>query len=600
MQSIKRKPESFLLLYIKMRENYSMYLSAWRKRLAKVWQKLYLYPAPEPFVYTRLSWFAFGLITLATLFFCAFFLVYLTRGQSAYLTNAEDMGIMDQALWNTLHGQILHQTVCNILSDTNCYGPQGLMRFAIHVEPILFPLSLLYLLWPDPKTLLVVQTLVVVSGAFPAFWLARLRLRNDLAAVAIALLYLLYPAQQAALVDDFHAVTFTAALLLFALYFLYMRRTWGLFLFAILAMACKEEIPLLVVCIGIWSIVFQRRWRSGLALTCLALCWAIVALIVVPRLYSPTGQAMLAARYSGLGSGPVDMLKNLLLHPITALKENVFEPSRLFYLRALVMPAGLLPLLTPWVFVMTLPTLAVNLLSSNNQMHSGLAFYQYDAEIVPILIFATIESIVLFLMLSQRFFTYVFAKESVRHTILVSSRKSFPYNNLKRILLALLSIYLLTLVIHYDMLQGPLPISKEYAWPTITAHNTLAQTFIKAIPPTASVSAQSALVPHVSHRTDIYLFPYGDGVTTPAYASYIFLDMTSDPYPYDDVSTYKSEVDKVLHSGVYDLMQQQDGYMLLKLSHPALPATLSTYPLGRRPESGVVPLHWMQWAMLNF
>lgn len=582
-----------------------MHLRTWRKWLTTLWQKLYLYPAPEPLPYTRLFWMATGLVTVAVLAFSAFFLIYLTRGQNAYLTNAEDMGIMDQAIWSTLHGQVLHQTVCNILSDTNCYGPQGLMRFAIHVEPILFPLSLLYLFWPDPKTLLVVQTLVVASGAYPAFWLARLRLRSELAAAAIALLYLLYPAQQAALVDDFHAVTFTAALLLFVLYFLYTRRTWGIFICAILAMACKEEIPLLVVGIGIWSIIFQQRWRSGLILTALALAWAIMALIVIPRLYSPTGQALLASRYSDLGDNPADALRSLVLHPIEALKQNVFQPERLFYLRALVVPAGLLPLLSPWVCILTLPTLAINLLSSNDQMHSGLAFYHYDAEIVPILIFATIETMVLLVFIGQRLYARVMSGCAVvdeeyenevlraapswrsRRDIAVQARGNeaqarepvairgafgggMPAHSsasspiVKATVLALLVVYLLVLVIHYDTLQGPMPISKEFQWPVVTSHEVLAQQFIEAIPSTASLSAQSALVPHVSHRSQIYLFPYGDGVTTPAYASYIFLDMTSDPYPYYSTSSYKDEVKKVLQSGKYGIVQQEDGYVLLK------------------------------------
>src|SRR5206468_1938973 len=99
----------------------------------------------------------------------------------------------------------------NIVSDTNCYSLQGITRFAIHFEPTLIPISLLYYIFPTPKTLLVLQTLVVTSGAFPAFWLARLRLRNEWAGVALALLYLLYPAQQIALIFDFHAVTLTSA-----------------------------------------------------------------------------------------------------------------------------------------------------------------------------------------------------------------------------------------------------------------------------------------------------------------------------------------------------------------------------------------------------
>ncbi|MBO0796627.1 MAG: DUF2079 domain-containing protein, partial [Ktedonobacteraceae bacterium] len=166
------------------------------------WLRRCWYPAPEPLAHTRMFWIAMGIVTIAAISFCAFFIAYLLARHDALQTTAEDLGIMDQAIWSTLHGNILHQTICNSISDTNCYSPDGIMRFAIHVEPILFPISLLYALWPTPKTLLVVQTLIVASGAFPAFWLARLRLRNELAAVAVALLYLLYPAQQQATVFD--------------------------------------------------------------------------------------------------------------------------------------------------------------------------------------------------------------------------------------------------------------------------------------------------------------------------------------------------------------------------------------------------------------
>src|SRR5579863_9499428 len=261
----------------------------WRKRFA-IWRnRLYLYPPPEEMPHTRLFWLAMGLVGLAAAIFSTYF-IYLHIGrQDAYLTPAEDLGTYNQAVWSILHGPFIHQTICNIISDTNCYSLSGISRFAIHFEPVLLPISLVYLALPDPKTLLVLQTLVVACGAFPAFWLARLRLRNELVAVGMAILYLLYPALQQAEVFDFHAVTMTAALLLFTLYFLYTRRTLWLFVFAILSMACKEEIPLVIAFFGLWSIVFQQRWRSGLALVGLSIAWVGVVLLVY-HFASPTGR----------------------------------------------------------------------------------------------------------------------------------------------------------------------------------------------------------------------------------------------------------------------------------------------------------------------
>src|SRR6185437_17098390 len=83
---------------------------------------------------------ALALVTILALAFVVYYTAYTWSLLDTFRSNAEDMGIMDQALWNTLHGAILHQTICNTISDTNCLG--DVSRFAIHFEPIMLPLSL--------------------------------------------------------------------------------------------------------------------------------------------------------------------------------------------------------------------------------------------------------------------------------------------------------------------------------------------------------------------------------------------------------------------------------------------------------------------------
>jgi len=594
----------------------------WRKRLA-IWRnRLYLYPPPDPLPRTRTFWLATGLVTLLALLFAGYFIFYLTGRQDAYLTNAEDLGIMDQAIWNTLHGHLLHQSICNIVSDTNCYSFNGISRFAIHFEPILFPVSLLYLAWPSPKTLLVLQTLVVASGAFPAFWLARLRLRSEWAGAVVALLYLLYPAQQNALIFDFHAVTFTAALLLFMLYFMYTRRTARLFVFAILAMACKEEIALLVAFFALESMLLQRRWRLGLALLLLAAAWTGLAFLVI-HLYSPTGHSLLASRYAYLGNTPLQIARTLLLHPAAILKQHVLDSAHRTYLASLFAPAGYFPLLAPWLLILALPALALNMLSTDADMYSGI--FQYNAEIVPILIFATIEAMVLVLWMvtgrgqrkAGRGQQETGRGQAIAPTMdglhrLVHSRggggreegrgrlrrpwwqgrgngtgatqaspplrdtsclQKIPAPCLRSGLLVMLLAYLLFSVIHEDYTHSPMPFAQGFRWPHVTAHAELAQRFIDMIPPGASVSAQTRLVPHLSQRLDIYLFPYADDR-----AAYIFLDVTGDRYPFFSVQAYTREVQKVLQSGNYALLAAGDGYLLLERGLPppgVLPRFLS-------------------------
>src|SRR3989475_6744379 len=84
-----------------------------------------------------------------------------------FKATAFDLGNMDQVLWNTIHGRLFQFTNQAI----DWYGPPT--RLAVHFEPIILPLSLLYVFHADPRILLVFQTLALVSGALPVFLLTR-------------------------------------------------------------------------------------------------------------------------------------------------------------------------------------------------------------------------------------------------------------------------------------------------------------------------------------------------------------------------------------------------------------------------------------------
>jgi hypothetical protein len=119
--------------------------------------------------------------------------------------------------------------------------------------------------------------------------------------------------------------------------------------------------------------------------------------------------------------------------------------------------------------------------------------------------------------------------------------------------------YILVSVIRADASKGVTPFTQGFVWPQSSAHTALAQTFIKNIPPTASISAQSSLVPHLSHRADIYLFPYDA-----ANADYIFLDVTSDLYPFVNSVDYIRTAKELLLDGKHGIAAARDGYLLIQ------------------------------------
>jgi uncharacterized membrane protein len=313
--------------------------------------------------------------------------------------------------------------------------------------------------------------------------------------------------------------------------------------------------------LGLWSILFQHRVKSGVVLAIGGLLWFFLTVDVIMPYFSPTGRPLLIGRFSELGDGPVQVLLTILSHPLQFLHNYVLEPRHIAYLRILLIPALFLPLLAPWVLIIALPPLLLNLISGNVQMYSGL--YQYNAEIVPILLFATIEAIRIVLWISRYCVSYLQECSSTLTRLL-----KWPTPNLHNSWLRIGEPFFLCLLLgsslasalHYDRtFFGKLPFSVDFVWPTTSSHTQLAEQFVKQIPPTASVSAQSSLVPHVSHREAIYLFPYVSDE-----AEYIFLDTTSDIYPYMTIDAYKRAVQAVLCHGQYGIVQQQDGLILLK------------------------------------
>ena len=87
------------------------------------------------------------LLGLVIIYFL-YFGLYATRRHLAFETGAFDLGVYAQPLWNYINGR---DFAVSLIEDN---GP---IRWATHVEPILFGVALFYKLWPDPQTLIWLQ-----------------------------------------------------------------------------------------------------------------------------------------------------------------------------------------------------------------------------------------------------------------------------------------------------------------------------------------------------------------------------------------------------------------------------------------------------------
>ena len=309
-----------------------------------------------------------------------------------FTATAFDLGNMDQAIWNTLHGRPFQFT--NHGSDWYGYP----IRLAQHVEPIIFLLSLLYLFHADVHILLIFQTLALTSGALPVFLLTRKFVPIwPLFAPIMVAAYLFSPALIGENLFDFHPVTLATPLLLYAVLTLTYRRYMWFILCCLLAAACKEEIPLVVSLMSLLVIWKYKLPRLGIVLLIAGITWSLFAFLVVePHFNIGAHSNNFWYRYATLGDSPKAAIVNVLFHP-WLLFTTFFTLDRIYYVINLLRSTGFLALLAPEWLLPTLFSFAINLLSMNHAQYSGV--YHYNAAIIPFMMMAAINGTRRFIML---------------------------------------------------------------------------------------------------------------------------------------------------------------------------------------------------------
>jgi uncharacterized membrane protein len=318
-----------------------------------------------------IAWTAVG---IAMLLFVVLVGMHSIVRQQSYHSDAFDMGNMDQAVWNTLHGHLFRFT--NRGADWE--GPPT--RLGIHVEPILLLVALFYLIHSGPETLLVLQTLALALGAIPLFLLGRRLIpAMPLTAAALSVAYLAAPTLLGIALWDFHAVALATPLLLVAVWALESRRYRTFAVAAFLAAMTKEDVALALIPLGLYIMFRHGRPRFGGAVALLSAIWVAVCFFVILPHFSggASGGNNYWYRYAWAGASPGDAILNLTIHPWLLFTFIATSPPRLGYIATILRMGGALGVFAPGLWICALPELAVNLYSSHPEQYSG--FFQYNA-----------------------------------------------------------------------------------------------------------------------------------------------------------------------------------------------------------------------------
>jgi len=294
-----------------------------------------------------------------------------------FQSNAYDLGIFDQAVY------LISAGVDPIVSLI------GFHALGDHAAFVLYPLALLYKIFPSVYWLLAVQAIALASGAFFVWHLALDYGLKRSQAIALSWVYLLYPVVFNANLFDFHPEVI-AVPALFGTIWAARRRSWLGFITAVaLVLSCKAVLSLTVAALGLWLLFAQQR-SFGVVALALGITWfGVSTQVVIPAFSGEEAQAV--GRYSYLGDSVLGILQNLLLKPQLALS-YLFTPANLEYLVLLLVPflwglspRHLLPLLGAG------PTLFLNLLA-DHQPQKDLT-HQYALPMLPFFLVAIMAAL---------------------------------------------------------------------------------------------------------------------------------------------------------------------------------------------------------------
>lgn len=529
------------------------------------------------------------LLWVAICAYALFFSAFTIQRHATLNTSAADLSHISQPMWNTVHGRFLERTL----------GAVQAPRAAEHLELILLPLSLVYLVWPDVRAMLIIQSIALAIGALPVFWIARRTFRGltetgqegaardsvraEWLALAFSVAYLLSPPLQAANVAGFHADPFAVAPLLFAFWYGTERRWRPMWFWAVLVMAARENLPALTAMLGLFLIVsdpdlkaslrrrpLQRRTPDltdtnsaafhGLVLFLVSVAWFAIATfaIVAPlarQYYGTDGPISLSNRFMASGGSGAS--------PVAALFTMLREPGRLDYLLDLLRSVGWLPLVAPEYLVLGLPVFVANVLSRMPGQFSGEL--QYSAPLAPALVIAAIYG-------ARRLQRIIERQVPVRLSPMFTNTSAVA---------ALGAAWLLLWVGGAQVERGWTPLARPFQWPELTAHHRTLDRLLVQIPGDAAVSASPAVHPHVAHRETVHVFP------VVAQATHVLIDVAG--VTGMDPNDVKAQVERLIGAEGFGVADAADGFILLAKgeTNRALPPDLLTFVRADAPQPAI-------------
>lgn len=506
-----------------------------------------------------------GAALLLSLLFAGTLTHYSLARHALFRTHLHDLGLISQSLWNATEGR-------GLVNSINPEHGRSAHYFGNHYTPILYLILPIYALWTDPRTLLVIQALVLAAGGPAAYLLGKRLIGSNSGGLLLAGLYLSHPALWFAGLYDYHNETLAASFLLWTLLFLETRRWRPFVLCAALAAACKEHVPLVLAFMAPFMALRDRSAPGkSLGLASLTFGGFLAAFLiingaVIPAYAGDANHPYIHERYGHLGDSLPAVAGTLLRHPFETLT-RLATPRHLVYYTFLLAPLGFLALLSPARLAPAVPVLLANGLSSIPITYD-IGFY-HAATIVPSLIWATAAALgrIRLGVRGARKPTPRRVRRLRFFTTFLLLNAAFWHVTARSLILPGLSLPLS-------------PAARSQDWTPTQDHLDL-PLISASIPAEDSLSVQFGLAAHFSHRKQLYQFP-----NRLADAEWALVFLKAPDVPLEDrkfwlefsslqvkIPRFLDAVDALLQQGTsHGLVLQEGPYLLFQRGAPHGPA----------------------------
>ena len=312
-------------------------------------------------------------LVLICLVYTLIFSIYVHQRHSRMKSASFDLGIFNQGLY------LMSQGEDPFISVRGVYVQED------HFQPILHLVAPIYHLWTSPMVLLMFQTLMLASGAIPAYLIARRFEISERYSLILAAAYLCQPALQFLNAFDFHTVSLMTTALMWTIWSLECGPAWAYALALTATLMCTEAAGFTVLLLSFNAYRLRGlRWAGATAVM------AVVGVLVAKQNsahFAQGGASPYAALYSQYGTTEAEVVLYLLSHPLQ-VAQDLLIPLNLFFVFVLLSGMALLPVLSPSRLFPTIANMLGNLLSWRHAQHR--IEFHYGAALAPFLFWAAV------------------------------------------------------------------------------------------------------------------------------------------------------------------------------------------------------------------